>query len=291
MMRLVNRYEKIAYDEIKMVAERWGLSVYPKVRVADVISLDQVAAVGDLRRYGLQSHFDFVICRDEWDPIYAIEFDGRYHSTPQQMARDAKKDELCRRDGFPILRINSRHLTHDFGRLSLVAWIMDVYELQEGFHAAQARGEFPDDEPFDPLLIAKTGIDEEWFPYWISAKPLVKLRKLHELGSIIDPVSSGFIGHDTNNVLKGIEYIRVTETDYILVRSAMRPQLFPIALSDLFGEILLVQLAERVFMWLRGEVKAMPMDQVDAMICATREGLELVESHSFNRGSRQGNSG
>lgn len=91
MLRIVNRYEEIAHEQIKLSADRWGLSVYPKVRVADVISLDEIGAVGDLRRYGLQSHFDFVVCRDEWEPIYSVEFDGRFHSTPIQKARDNKR--------------------------------------------------------------------------------------------------------------------------------------------------------------------------------------------------------
>ena len=87
MRRLVNRYEEIAHGEIKIAADRWSLSVYPKVRVADVISLNQVGAIGELRRYGLQSHFDFVVCREKWRPIYAVEFDGRFHASSEQRAR------------------------------------------------------------------------------------------------------------------------------------------------------------------------------------------------------------
>jgi hypothetical protein len=137
------------------------------VRVADVISLDDVGAIGDLRRYGLQSHFDFVVCRDKWDPAYAVEFDGRFHSTPEQMARDAKKDELCQRDDFPILRINSRYHAKEFGSLSLVAWIMDVYEQQEEFYRMQERSVIPPDEPFDPFFMMSTTPGEERFPYWL----------------------------------------------------------------------------------------------------------------------------
>lgn len=281
MQRLVNRYEEIAHGQIKLAADRWGLSVYPKVRVADVISLDEIGASGDLRRYGLQSHFDFVVCRDKWDPVYSIEFDGRFHSTEVQKARDAKKDEMCRRDNFPILRINSSYLSKEFGSMSLVAWIMDVFELQEGFHKAQEEGSIPLDEPFDPFFFMEMESGKERFPYWLSAKPRMKLRKLYEAGKIFDPISSGFIGYDADDVMRGVEYIRVTETEGILVRSAMRPQQFPIILSDLLDEILSVQLTEEVLRWVRGEIGASPLRQIYRHIETVEKSVKLAHAHSF----------
>jgi hypothetical protein len=62
--------------------------------------IDELGVVGEMKRYGLQSHFDFVVCRDQWEPDYAVEFDGSYHSTAAQMARDAKKDRLWRWPAF-----------------------------------------------------------------------------------------------------------------------------------------------------------------------------------------------
>jgi hypothetical protein len=87
VLRLVNHYEEIAHGEIKAAADRWGLSVYPKVRVADVVPIDELGVVGEMKRYGLQSHFDFVVCREQWEPDYAVEFDGSYHSTTAQPLR------------------------------------------------------------------------------------------------------------------------------------------------------------------------------------------------------------
>ncbi len=285
MLRLVNRYEEIAHGQIRLSADRWGLSVYPKVRVADVISLDEIGASGNLRRYGLQSHFDFVVCRDKWEPIYSIEFDGRFHSTDVQKARDAKKDELCRRADFPILRINSRYLSKEFGSMSLVAWIMDVFELQEGFYKAQEEGAIPPDEPFDPFFFMGMKPGEERFPYWFSAKPRIKLRRLYEAGKIADPSSSGFIGYDANDVMRGVEYIRVTATEGILVRSAMRPQQFPVILSDLLDEILSVQLAAEVFRWVRGEIGASPLCQLYRQVETIKKSVKLARAHSYGRPS------
>ena len=46
--------------------------------------------------------------------------------------------------------------------------------------------------------------------------------------------------------MRGIDYIRLTATTGAYVRTAIRPQQFPVMMSDLFEEILSVQLAERV---------------------------------------------
>ncbi len=35
------------------------------IRVADVISLNSLAIEPALYRFGLQAHFDFIVCRDE----------------------------------------------------------------------------------------------------------------------------------------------------------------------------------------------------------------------------------
>jgi len=278
--RLVNRYEEIAYGEIKRSADKWGLSVYPMVRLADVISLNKVDATGALFSFGLRAHFDFVICRNGWEPIYAIEFDGRFHSSKVQQERDLKKDELCRRDGFPILRINSKYLTHEFGSISLVAWIIDVYELQSEFDRMQRSGSIPDDEIFDPFFVM--GLKgEDKFPYWFSAKPRVKLQSLHKEGKIAVPCSSGFIGLDTQNVMRGIEFIRVTKNEGLFVRSAMRPQDFPIVLSDLFDEILFVQLWFQLSAWLNGNVNLIPMSKILAIVAQMQSELKIGRSHSY----------
>jgi Protein of unknown function (DUF2726) len=96
MLRLVNSYEEIAHGEIKTAADRWRLSVYPKVRVADVIPLDRLGVQSKIRSYALRAHFDFVICRDQWEPEYAVEFDGHYHTTASQTARMPRRIAFAR---------------------------------------------------------------------------------------------------------------------------------------------------------------------------------------------------
>ena len=281
MLRLLNQYEEIAHGEIKTAADRWGLSVYPKVRVADVVALDSLGITGELKRYGLQSHFDFVVCCNQWEPAYAVEFDGLYHSTAVQKERDGKKDQLCALAQFSILRINSNYLTQTFGPMSLLSWIMDVHELAIGFDEQQAAGAIPFDADFDPFFLMSANPKEERFPYWFSAKPRIRLQQLHSRGLIIDPCSSGLIGYDENNIARGIDYIRLTATTGTYVRTAMRPQQFPVMMSDLLDEILSVQLAERVFSCLRGETAPTPLKEIHAIVERMRKTLKIGRAHSY----------
>jgi hypothetical protein len=283
-LRLVNRYEELAHGGIKASADRWGMSVYPKVRVADVISLDGVGAVGELKRFGLQAHFDFVVCKDTWTPIYAVEFDGDFHSTEVQAARDAKKDELCKRAEFPILRINSRYLTHDFGKMSLLAWIMDVHEMQQEFYRIQERGGIAADEPFDPFWMMSTTPWEDRFPYMLAGEARERIRRMSAQGRILDPCSSGFIGYDANDVMRGMHYIRVSATEGVFVQSAMRPQFFPILFSDLLDEILSVQLEAEVRRWLAGRTSSTPLTDVQAEFRRLSSSLKLGQAHSYGHG-------
>ncbi|WP_162914114.1 DUF2726 domain-containing protein [Taklimakanibacter lacteus] len=283
MLRLVNKYEEIAHGEIEGAADRWGLSVYPKVRVADVLSLDALGVRGELKRFGLQCHFDFVVCRNQWEPAYAVEFDGQYHVTAKQKARDAKKDRLCTIASFPILRINSNYLTKEFGPISLLSWIMDVHELSIAFAEQQAAGTIPLEEDFYPFFLMNINPKEEKFPYWLSAKPRIRLKDLHKRGLIIDPSSTGFIGYDKNEIARGIEYIRLTAATGVYVRTAMRPQQFPVMMSDLLEEILAVQLTERVVSCLRGETTPTPLEEIFAIAEQMQNGLKLGRAHSCGR--------
>jgi hypothetical protein len=290
VLRLLNRYEEVAHSEIKVSAERWGLSVYPKVRLADVVPLGDLGIAEEDRSYGFKAHFDFVVCRNGWDPEYAIEFDGCYHSTTVQMERDRKKNHLCAKCGLPLLRINSKYLSPTYGTLSLLAWLMDVYELKLGFEEQQACGAIPDDEPFDPFFFTSPepgNIDR--FPYWFAARPRIRLRRLCERGTILDPASSSLIGYDEKNVMRGMEYIRLTSSSGLYVRTAMRPQSFPLCFSDLLDEILSVQLAERVFGWLRREVREVPLRTIYSVADKMRANLAIARSRIYGRseGSRR----
>lgn len=280
MKRLVNRYEKLTHDALKPILDRFSLAIYPKVRLADVVDPDDVGATGALKTYALKAHFDFVICRNEWDPVYAIEFDGPLHASSVQTARDVQKDELCRRGQMPILRIHAAHLEKTYTDLTLLGWLVEVAEMQAAFDAEQSAGRISWEEDFDPFFMMSLDPAEPKFPYWLSAWPRIRLQRLQKRGKIHEGYASGFVGFDDQDVYHGAEFIAVTPSDGIIVRASMRRQQFPAPFGDLLGEILAVQLETKVNTWLNGGVGAEPLADIYARATALKHSLHGAGSHS-----------
>jgi hypothetical protein len=280
MRPLVNRYEALTHDALKPVLDRFDLSIYPKVRVADVIEPDDHGLVGQLKSYALKAHFDFLICKDRWTPTYAIEFDGPLHASAVQAARDVQKDELCRLADLPILRVHAAHLTKFYTDLTLLGWLVEVAEMGAAFDSAQAAGQISWDEDFDPFLMMSLEPGEPRFPYWISGEARVRLQSLHRQGKLQDPIASGFFGRDQNDVYHGAELIAVSPTEGLFVKAAMRDQNFPAPFGELLSEILSVQLGAKVDDWLRTGRGAEPLAAIYARASAMRAGLRMAGSHS-----------
>ncbi|MFZ3005387.1 MAG: DUF2726 domain-containing protein [Phenylobacterium sp.] len=280
MARLLDKYEELVHAEVQAVAARFDLSVFPKVRVADVLEPETLGVTGALKSYALASHFDFVICRNKFDTAYAIEFDGASHAAPKQIERDAKKDRLCQIGDFPLLRINSQHLSKRFGPMSLLAWLMEVHEMQLAFYEAQTRGEISPDEDFDPFWLMSMDPGEARFPYSFAAKARYKLQVLKKRGKIVDGHSSGFVGRGTDGVLHGYNFIRVTPETAITVKSSMRPHRFPAPLMELLDEILAVLLTEEVDLYLAGQIGALPVAEVVKRWTSLRSGLSMGSTHT-----------
>ena len=109
---LLNLYEARLYELIKSTLRDYpDYDVYPKVRVADVLNIDEYKNKDPEKfHYGLKSHFDFVIlkyCNGAWS-IFAIELDGKQHSYDvKTVYRDELKNDICRDMAFEIVRINT----------------------------------------------------------------------------------------------------------------------------------------------------------------------------------------
>lgn len=280
MRPLVNRYEELTHDLLKPVLQRFDLSIFPKVRVADVIEPNDYGVAGALKTFALKSHFDFVICRDRWKPAYAIEFDGPLHTTSAQAARDRQKDELCRLANLPILRVHDAHLTKDFTDMTLLGWLVEVAEMQAAFDVEQEAGRISWEEGFDPFLLMSMEPGEPRFPYWISANARVRIERLHKRGKIHHPMPSGFFGRDDKDLYHGAELIAVTPDEGVWVKGAMRDQNFPAPFGDLLGEILSVRLGAKVDRWLETGEGAQPLQQVYAETTALKNSLRPAGSHS-----------
>lgn len=173
---LLNRSEEVAFRELQSITSDNNLKVFPKPRLSDVIQKDRTFLTQREFDFYTRSHCDFVVTDNNLRPVMIIEYDGPLHENTKQQERDEIKNELCRRAGLGMLRIHDRHVTKLYRGMSVLRWIIEVSELEKAFYEAQAEGQIPDDEPFDPTMLA-TGPTGRHFPYWLSAPATQSFQK------------------------------------------------------------------------------------------------------------------
>jgi Protein of unknown function (DUF2726) len=236
--QILSNPEQATYERLREACSRNSAQAFPKVRLADVLPIENSGISDDLFRFALQSHFDFVVADERHLPLFAVEFDGASHQTGIQAARDAKKDFLCEHFQLPILRINAEYLNRRYRRLDLLTWFVEVWFLSRSFYDAQAKGEIPPDEPFDPCMAMSIPGLEGRFPLWLSSDPELKIDKLSKLGKCKDPRANIYIGYDHQQVCGGIGFVRVDEQVGVLTFSAMRSQRFPVPECEALQEVM-----------------------------------------------------
>jgi hypothetical protein len=187
---LVNR-EEIATDAaLEEAAERCGLRVHPKVRVASALEIDRSGLTDEEYGYALKSEFDFVIADGHNRlPHFAVEFDEPHHLTdPQTIDRDRLKAVVCDKLGIPLVRIGSEFLRRE-RRFTLIGYLVEVWHLERGFDQAQKEGWIPWDEPFIPENIIAESLDAkaEW-PYWLDRPARLRMVEADRLGLLVSHV-------------------------------------------------------------------------------------------------------
>lgn len=127
LKRILNSPERITYARLREVCERQVAEVYVKVRLADVLAIEGSGLSQALYEFALQSHYDFVVTGRDQVPLFALEFDGPQHGHWPQSERDAKKDELSRRFGLPLLRIRAEDLCRSEWQLDRLTELIDQW--------------------------------------------------------------------------------------------------------------------------------------------------------------------
>src|SRR6266704_2970842 len=139
----LNNYERVTYDKLKAVADRVGAHVFSKVRLADVIPVNNSGISSAEFTFALKSHVDFLVTNSEQEPQFCVEFDGPKHRDEDQIRRDEIKNDLLERFDMPYMRINARYLEDRYRGLDLLTYFVDVWFLSIAFHEAQASGHVP----------------------------------------------------------------------------------------------------------------------------------------------------
>ncbi len=245
------------------------------MRVADVLEIEGSGISDELFRYALQAHFDFVVCDAEKIPQFAVEFDGPSHRDKAQVERDNLKDTLCKKLEFPILRINSNHLTKKYKSYSLLGWFVEHWFLTQAFYDCQEKGYIPLDEPYDPMMIMSiSGHSVEW-PMWLSSRLRIKVQKLQKEGKIRDWIIPHWVGVDQKGHYFGLSWIRINDTEAVMVEARMRKQLFPVSESELLIEILAFLVCEKLEAVLSGKESALSVSEVTRALNAAAANYEI----------------
>ncbi len=178
LKRLSNRGEINLHDHLAPAVARHNAEIYRKIRIADVIDIDELSHV--LGRFALMGHFDFVVTDRNHNPQFAVEFDGGGHDDKN----DHLKDEICRRSGLALFRITPITSRVKIRTASFVAYLVDVWFFGHEFVRMQAAGEIPSDEPFMMLGFLKPdarNIFDSEFVYTFRA--MARLNRLLNTGN------------------------------------------------------------------------------------------------------------
>jgi hypothetical protein len=271
LKKILDFYESSTHIRLRKVCEEYGASVFPKVRLADILPIENSGIPQDEYRFALQAHFDFIISDNKLMPLFAVEFDGNSHKSHTQQRRDAIKNKLCARFQLPLLRINSRHLVQKYRNMDILSWLVAVWFLQMDFDRQQQAGNIPFDESFDPFMIIAMAGARDKFPFWVSGPLRIKIQNLCQAGKCKDFAPSEVIGVDSNGNYHALGWLRISDDTAVLAETGMRSQQFPIILSDILGELLVYELYDQVTDYLAGKLRGQPLSEI-------RHKLEVFKS-------------
>lgn len=153
--RILNRAESETSQELQQILAEHGCTLFTKIRVADVLNVEDSQLSKEEFSYALKSHFDFVVA-DEVSSVgcFAVEYDGPGHASDRKtIRRDQLKDSICNKLGFPVLRVESEFLRQTVGKLQLLPLFIKVWFHGRAFYEMQSQGHIPADEDFDPYWV------------------------------------------------------------------------------------------------------------------------------------------
>jgi hypothetical protein len=164
-----NTGERALHTTAQEVASDLGMQVFSKIRIADVLPIDNSGISDALFSYALRAHFDTLVVRDNIGHM-AIEFDGPGHDA----RHDAKKAELCDLFAVPLVRVRIGHVNARNFEDTAVSFL--IHQLGCVDHFLEIYGNDPY-EPYDPAwFVSVAGKDRKW-PFNYAGRWRGRLKK------------------------------------------------------------------------------------------------------------------
>lgn len=279
--RILNFHEEVTHLKLREVCEAYAAHVFAKVRVADVLPIENSGLDDASYRYALQSHFDFIVADEKHSPLFAVEFDGPSHKEMLQRERDSRKNLLCDRFAFPLLRINSRYLDRKYRDMDILTWFVHVWFASKWFEEAQDNGQVAHDEPFMPMAFVSLPGTEKRYPLWLSAVVRGKIQKLHLAGRILDMCPSHVIGVDEGGNYHALAFLRIDDATGVMAETGMRSQRFPVSASEALDEIVTNQVFTNLEYSLENPEYAVPAADIEGRIKEFCAAYKMCRMASF----------
>jgi uncharacterized protein DUF2726 len=263
LKKVLNLHEEAVSQKLRSICDQNAAAVYPKVRVADVLPIENSGVSSEEYSYALKSHFDFLVVNVRQDPLFAVEFDGPSHNSPAQEVRDAIKNRLADRFGLPLLRVRSTHLLRRYDGWDLLSWIVDVWFLKEEAERMYVAGELPYDFDFDPAFIISSPQRKRRFPYWLGLDAQLKIQGLHKKGAVLDFVPSTYHAVDDGENHRALAFLRIDRQSGVFITTAMRSQRMRLDLSELVRGVLFNDLYQQLESALKDPSLRIPLTEID----------------------------
>jgi Protein of unknown function (DUF2726) len=297
----LNKYESAVDAELTAVTREFDARVCPKVRACDVIpTKDKAVKPEDIRSW-IASHFDYVVVDHLSMPLFAVEVDGPQHRTdPKVIERDSRKNAICRRAEFPLLRVDGEALK-SIGEMTLLAYFVNIWFYGSEHDKLVIAGELPEDEPFIPGSLLKPvyrqgGVwvdvpgqtvqeqadfvekhpDQIRYASW---DPFVqaheRIRREANDGSILESGIEKLIAEDSDDNLHSLATIRVDVRRWIVGRARVRiPRFHHLHPYEIAEDLAVLDAAHKVERYLNGEILALD----DQAVTTLRHELSALQS-------------
>lgn len=247
LKRLLNHYEDQTNERLRQVCDAYRVRVYPKVRLADFMQIDR-SGISDFEySYAMRAHVDFLVVNSNSDPIFAVEFDGPTHKRAVQQTRDDLKNQLCKRFGLPLLRVDTRYLDPRYYDMDLLSWLTGVVLSRRLTSEMFEAGELTlDQATVDPVCCA---------PFVVSLPARKRLTDLSARG-LVGRYPTWVIGADSNGNAFGIGGVWLPSDDLAVTEAHLPFQGFPRLAEDLLEELLFIKMVQMADAVLSGKKHA-----------------------------------
>jgi hypothetical protein len=180
LKRVFNRSERVVFDTAHEIAGHHRALAFLKMRVADVLPINNSGISDEHFSYALRAHFDTLVVDDHGRPKLAIEFDGGGHDP----SKDHLKNELCDYFGLPLVRVTGQHLRARNFEHNAVAFLIYQTFGVESFLAQYGGDPY---EPYDPIFFARVpGSDRNW-PFAFASRHQSSLgRRVRDRLELVD---------------------------------------------------------------------------------------------------------